>query len=87
MLERLGNLWWSFLIRGIFAVIFAICAVVWPQLTVSALVLLFGGYLVVDGILAIIGAFVPIPFITEHGFWVVVVAYVILACGNIFRGF
>jgi hypothetical protein len=37
--------------------------------------------------LAIIGQFVAIPFITEHGFWVAVVAYIILACGNIFRGF
>jgi len=37
--------------------------------------------------LAIIGAFVPIAFVTQNGFWVVVVAYVILACGNIFRGF
>jgi hypothetical protein len=37
--------------------------------------------------LAIIGQFAPIPFITEHGFWVAVVAYVILAIGNIFRGF
>jgi hypothetical protein len=42
---------------------------------------------IILAILAIIGAFVPIPFITEHGFWVAVVAYVILACGNIFRGF
>jgi hypothetical protein len=38
-------------------------------------------------LLAIIGNFVAIPFITEHGFWVAVVAYIILACGNIFRGF
>lgn len=37
--------------------------------------------------LAIIGQFVAIPFITENGFWVAVVAYVILAIGNIFRGF
>ena len=37
--------------------------------------------------LAIIGTFIPIPVITEHGFWVAVIAYVILACGNIFRGF
>lgn len=42
---------------------------------------------IILAILGIIGAFVPIPFITEHGFWVVVIAYVILACGNIFRGF
>jgi hypothetical protein len=37
--------------------------------------------------LAIFGAFLQIPFISEHGFWVAIVAYVILACGNIFRGF
>ena len=37
--------------------------------------------------LAIIGAFIPIPVITDQGFWVMVVAFVILACGNIFRGF
>lgn len=37
--------------------------------------------------LAIIGQYVAIPFISEHGFWVAVIAYVILAAGNIFRGF
>jgi hypothetical protein len=36
--------------------------------------------------LAIIGKFAVIPFVTEHGFWVAVAAYVILAIGNIFRG-
>jgi uncharacterized membrane protein (DUF485 family) len=37
--------------------------------------------------LAIIGKFVMIPVITDQGFWVAVLAYIILACGNIFRGF
>jgi hypothetical protein len=36
--------------------------------------------------LAVIGKFAVIPFITEHGFWVAIVAYVILAVGNLFRG-
>ena len=36
--------------------------------------------------LAVIGKFVPIPFISEHGFWVAVIAYVVLAVGNLFRG-
>jgi hypothetical protein len=36
--------------------------------------------------LAVIGKFAAIPFITEHGFWVAVVAYAILAAGNLFRG-
>ena len=42
---------------------------------------------IILAVLAIIGAFVPIPFITEHGLWVAIVAYIILAIGNIFRGF
>lgn len=37
-------------------------------------------------VLAVIGNFVPIPFITEHGFWVAIIAYVVLAVGNVFRG-
>jgi hypothetical protein len=37
-------------------------------------------------LLAIVGKFVAIPFITEHGFWVAVIAYVVLAVGNLLRG-
>jgi hypothetical protein len=36
--------------------------------------------------LAVIGKFAPIPFITDNGFWVAIVAYVVLAVGNLFRG-
>jgi hypothetical protein len=36
--------------------------------------------------LAIIGKFAAIPFITDNGFWVAIVAYVLLAAGNLFRG-
>jgi hypothetical protein len=36
--------------------------------------------------LAVIGKFVQIPFITEYNFWVAIIAYVILAVGNLFRG-
>ena len=37
-------------------------------------------------LLAVIGKFAAIPFVTDNGFWVVVAAYVILAIGNLFRG-
>jgi hypothetical protein len=36
--------------------------------------------------LAVIGKFAPIPFVTDQGFWVAIIAYVILAVGNLFRG-
>lgn len=36
--------------------------------------------------LAIIGHFVALPVISQFGFWVAILAYVILAVGNLFRG-
>jgi hypothetical protein len=32
--------------------------------------------------LAVIGHFVAIPFMGEHGFWVAIIAYVVLAVGT-----
>jgi hypothetical protein len=37
-------------------------------------------------VLAIIGTFVALPFISANAFWVAIIAYVILAVGNLFRG-
>jgi hypothetical protein len=37
-------------------------------------------------LLAIIGTFVAIPLISANAFWVAIIAYVILAVGNVFRG-
>ena len=36
--------------------------------------------------LAIVGHFVAIPFFTDNGFWVAVIAYIVLAVGNVARG-
>lgn len=56
-LLRIGkDLWWAVLLRGIFAVIFGIVALVWPSVTVWALVVVFGAYAIVDGLSAIIRA-------------------------------
>lgn len=41
--------WWLILVRGIAAVLFGIIAIIWPDLTVTALVILFGAYALVDG--------------------------------------
>ena len=41
---------------------------------------------VILALLAVIGKFAAIPFITENGFWVAIVAFVVLAVGNVFRG-
>jgi hypothetical protein len=41
---------------------------------------------VVLAVLAIIGTFVAIPFISGNAFWVAIIAYINLAAGNLFRG-
>lgn len=41
--------WWLILIRGIVAILFGLVAILWPDLTVTALVILFGAFALVDG--------------------------------------
>ena len=41
---------------------------------------------VVLAILAVVGTFTAIPFITANAFWVSIVAFVILAVGNLAKG-
>ena len=45
--------WWALAIRGFAAITFGILAFVWPALTLTVLVLLFGFYAIVDGVFAI----------------------------------
>jgi len=46
--------WWILGIRGLLAVLFGLAAIVWPRLTLLVLVLLFGAYALVDGVIAVV---------------------------------
>jgi uncharacterized membrane protein HdeD (DUF308 family) len=48
--------WWSLVIRGLVAILLGLVTFVWPGITLGALVLLFGAYALLDGVLAIAGA-------------------------------
>ena len=56
MSAALAKNWWAISLRGIFAIIFGLIALLLPGLTLASLVLLFAAYLVVDGVLAIVAA-------------------------------
>jgi uncharacterized membrane protein HdeD (DUF308 family) len=46
--------WWTFIVRGIFALIFAILAFALPVSAILALTIVFGAYALIDGIFGII---------------------------------
>jgi uncharacterized membrane protein HdeD (DUF308 family) len=53
MLELLASKWWAVGVRGLIAVLFGIVALVYPGMTLTVLVFLFGAYALVDGLFAI----------------------------------
>jgi uncharacterized membrane protein HdeD (DUF308 family) len=53
---RLGSVWWSFLLRGVFATALGLFALLWPELSVSVLALAVGFYLIADGTAGLIAA-------------------------------
>ena len=50
MFDLVSRHWWVYAVRGVVAILFGIMALVWPGLTLTVLVLLFGAYALVDGI-------------------------------------
>jgi uncharacterized membrane protein HdeD (DUF308 family) len=52
----LARNWWVLVVRGVLAVVFGILAFVWPGATVGALVILFGAFMFVDGVFALVAA-------------------------------
>jgi uncharacterized membrane protein HdeD (DUF308 family) len=49
-----GTSWWTLALRGVIAVLFGVMALIWPGATLLALVIMFGIYSLMDGILMIV---------------------------------
>jgi uncharacterized membrane protein HdeD (DUF308 family) len=56
MSDHLARNWWAVLLRGLFAILFGIVALVLPGVTLASLVLLFAVYMLVDGVFDIVAA-------------------------------
>jgi uncharacterized membrane protein HdeD (DUF308 family) len=57
MLELIVNHWWTYVIRGLLAIAFGMMALIVPGITLQILILIFGVYVIVEGLLAILAAF------------------------------
>jgi uncharacterized membrane protein HdeD (DUF308 family) len=53
-IDTLARNWWVLLLRGIAGIIFGILTFVWPEISLTALVLLFGAFAFADGVLSLI---------------------------------
>ena len=82
MLHALAKGWWLLLLRGIAAIVFGVLAFLWPGLTLVTLVLLYGAFALVDGVLSLVAAFTggakPVPT-----WWLVVVGLLGIAAGAV----
>ena len=54
MMTAVLRVWWYLVLRGAFSVLFGIMALLFPAPTIMALMLLFGVYALVDGLIAIL---------------------------------
>lgn len=52
----MSKYWWAMILRGILAILFAILALFWTGFTLELLVLVFGAFVLVEGIVSIFGS-------------------------------
>ncbi len=80
MNATLARNWWAIVLRGAIAVLFGIVALAAPGAVLLSLALLFGIYLLIDGI---IGLVTTVRAVTAHGHWGMLLAEAVL---NIIMG-
>lgn len=56
MLELMSRYWWALILRGLAAVIFSVLTFVLPGVTLQVLILMFGAYMLVDGVFRVAAA-------------------------------
>ena len=57
MFANLFSSWWMFALRGFLAVVFGLLALIWPQQAMPGLVVIFGAFVLTDGIFGLLAGF------------------------------
>ena len=71
----LARHWWAIMLRGVIAVVFGVIALAAPGAVLLSLAFLFGVYLMIDGIVGIVGS---IRAVAVHGHWGALLAEAVL---------
>jgi uncharacterized membrane protein HdeD (DUF308 family) len=56
MFDALARNWWLILLRGVLSIAFGVLAFVWPGITLFTLVILYGAFAFVDGVVSLVAA-------------------------------
>jgi uncharacterized membrane protein HdeD (DUF308 family) len=78
MLDHLTRHWWTLAVRGLAAVTFGLIALAWPGLTLSTLIIVFGLFAIVNGLLH---TFAAVRVIEADGSWWALLAESVLSTG------
>lgn len=74
----LSRTWWVLMLRGVLAIIFGVLVWSQPEISIALLILFFGAYLIVDGVL---GAYSSITGRKDHDDWWVLLIWSLLSVG------
>jgi uncharacterized membrane protein HdeD (DUF308 family) len=58
--------WWAVALRGVLAILIGLFALFMPGVAIAGLVIFFAAYMLLDGVLAIVGA---VRAVRRHGHW------------------
>lgn len=79
-LTVLGARWWAFALRGAAAILFGALTLLWPNLTLTAVLTAYGVFLIADGLLAILAGVASLDSAIKS-WWLLVVGAVGVVCG------
>lgn len=80
MNATLARHWWAIVLRGVIAVLFGIIALASPVAIMLSLALLFGIYMLIDGVIGLVAS---VRAVVSHGHWGALLAEAVL---NILMG-
>jgi uncharacterized membrane protein HdeD (DUF308 family) len=78
-MNLIAHYWRLLMLRGFVAIVFGILAIAWPGLTVTALVLLFGVYALIDGGSSTVAAITKAPGTEERRGWFALMGVISIA--------
>jgi len=81
LLGSLADSWWLLLLRGVAAIAFGVLAFVWPGPTLAALTIIWGIYVLADGILALWAALAATGGETRRRWWLALGGVVSILAG------